>query len=124
MNTEIKTKWIAALRSGNYKQGFKRLHYKGEWGDVYCCLGVLCELAIESNVPIRREPIPQNTLVNNGNTQGYGPISVSEYRNYNLLPDTVHEWSGLSYDESFQLSYHNDEGLPFTGIADIIERWM
>lgn len=34
---EIGQNWIAALRSGNYKQGFGKL--KGE--DCYCALGVL-----------------------------------------------------------------------------------
>lgn len=34
-------KWVAALRSGEYKQGRTQL----KWGDTYCCLGVLCEIS-------------------------------------------------------------------------------
>ena len=37
MPKEIKDKWIAALRSGKYKQGKYRLENDGG----YCCLGVL-----------------------------------------------------------------------------------
>ena len=41
MNAEIKQKWIVALRSGKYQQGFNRLRSN----DKYCCLGVLCDLS-------------------------------------------------------------------------------
>lgn len=40
MNPEIKAKWVAALRSGEYKQGRDSLRK----GDGFCCLGVLCDL--------------------------------------------------------------------------------
>jgi len=40
MNTEIKDKWITALRSGQYKQGKHRLRDN----DKFCCLGVLCDV--------------------------------------------------------------------------------
>lgn len=41
MNPEWKKKWVEALRSGKYKQGKEALCF----GDKYCCLGVLCEIA-------------------------------------------------------------------------------
>ena len=40
MNPEIKAKWVAALRSGEYKQGRGQLRSE----DLFCCLGVLCDL--------------------------------------------------------------------------------
>jgi hypothetical protein len=40
MNPEIKAKWIAALRSGEYAQG----RYALRDGDHFCCLGVLCDV--------------------------------------------------------------------------------
>lgn len=41
MNAELKAKWVAALRSGEYRQGQGVLKTsKGE----YCCLGVLCDI--------------------------------------------------------------------------------
>ena len=41
MNQEIKKKWVEALLSGKYKQGFGALCWQGK----YCCLGVLREVA-------------------------------------------------------------------------------
>ena len=46
MTPEIKTAWLAALRSGEYKQTQKTL--KNATG--YCCLGVLCHV-IKGNYP-------------------------------------------------------------------------
>lgn len=40
MNPEIKAKWIAALRSGKYKQGKFYLNTNAR----FCCLGVLCDV--------------------------------------------------------------------------------
>ncbi len=40
MNKELAMKWCAALRSGKYKQGKKKLKHAGR----YCCLGVLSEI--------------------------------------------------------------------------------
>jgi hypothetical protein len=41
LNPEFKAKWLAALRSGEYKQGSNKLIY----GDKYCCLGVACAIS-------------------------------------------------------------------------------
>lgn len=40
MDAELKAKWIAALRSGEFKQ--TRGYLKDDAG--YCCLGVLCKV--------------------------------------------------------------------------------
>ncbi len=45
MNSEIKAKWLEALRSGKYVQGHRRLRRVTDLGKVtHCCLGVLCEV--------------------------------------------------------------------------------
>lgn len=41
MEPELKSKWVAALRSGEYRQGKDALHKDG----AYCCIGVLCKVA-------------------------------------------------------------------------------
>ena len=41
MNADLKARWIAALRSGEFKQAFGEL----QKNDGYCCLGVLCKVA-------------------------------------------------------------------------------
>ncbi len=42
MKKKVKDLWVAALRSGKYKQGTHRL--RGH-NNRYCCLGVLCEIS-------------------------------------------------------------------------------
>ena len=39
MTPELKAQWIAALRSGEYTQGYNHLRTENGY---YCCLGVLC----------------------------------------------------------------------------------
>jgi len=46
----FKKKWVAALRSGKYKQGKHRLKQTDIKGDSYCCLGVACEIANSKNI--------------------------------------------------------------------------
>jgi hypothetical protein len=43
LNAELKAKWVAALKSGEYKQG-QGVLYDEEHG-THCCLGVLCRVA-------------------------------------------------------------------------------
>jgi len=40
MHPEIKQMWIDALRSGDFKKGYRQLCRNNQ----YCCLGVLCEI--------------------------------------------------------------------------------
>ena len=46
MNKQLKSKWVKALRSGKYKQGFGMLKQRSDTAHrpEYCCLGVLREL--------------------------------------------------------------------------------
>lgn len=41
IDQELKDKWVAALRSGDYKQGGGCLR---SFGDEFCCLGVLSDV--------------------------------------------------------------------------------
>jgi hypothetical protein len=46
MKPEVKARWVAALRSGEYEQGRGRLLQVTDDGRyAYCALGVLCDLA-------------------------------------------------------------------------------
>lgn len=45
MNPELKVRWLAALRSGSYRQARKSLQTVPPDGQAgFCCLGVLCDL--------------------------------------------------------------------------------
>lgn len=102
MNQEIKAKWVAALRSGNYEQG----HYRLRSNDRYCCLGVLCDIVgggewIESDA-------------------GYKWFDKSILTSY-ILPLSVQKLANLSSQKADALMRLNDQFIPFNGIADYIE---
>lgn len=109
MNPEIKTKWVTALRSGEFEQGRSQLRR----GNTFCCLGVLCEL-------YRR-------TTGNGEwlTGGYF-LGVSD-----VLSPIVRDWAGLTesnpvvsdgaHCSASSLAEKNDTGASFSEIADIID---
>lgn len=114
MKKDIAEKWVAALRSSKYKQGHSVLQNK--YGE-FCCLGVLCELAVNENI------IPPPTM-------------ESDRVIYDIMDTTgisstkIREWSGLQTSlgiigiinvGSNQLAFMNDNGESFAGIATIIE---
>jgi hypothetical protein len=109
--TENQKEWVAALRSGEYKQGRRVLHH----GDNFCCLGVGCDLAIKAGVKLEVSTIP-------GEPTRYGGD-----RNY--TPKEVMEWLGLASKDgvyrigvgSSSLASMNDDGKSFSQIADVIE---
>jgi hypothetical protein len=87
MNADIRAKWTAALRSGEYQQGLTALR---QYADVngrlteqqeYCCLGVLCDLA-------EKEGVTSGTYDAEHNWWSY------DGRN-DYLPESVREWAGL-----------------------------
>ena len=43
LSPELKKKWVAALRSGKYRQGQLQLKREIKRGNEYCCFGVLYE---------------------------------------------------------------------------------
>lgn len=99
MNPEIRDRWVAALRSGNYAQG--RGHLKEDAG--YCCLGVLCELAVADGIIGAAEKYEM--------WWEYGHSA-------NYPPETVRVWAGLRSNDpvvrdnaagiSYELSKFND----------------
>ncbi len=107
-------KWVEALRSGEYEQGLGRLRPDT---DVFCCLGVACEVFIKENP--------------DGPIRAFGLRYVSRGgMSYDLtLPPDVQKWLGLRSSVGefnggeglSSLSELNDEGVGFDKIANIIE---
>lgn len=96
-NQEVKAKWIAALRSGEYQQckGKLKDHEGG-----YCCLGVLAKIE-----PRLAEPDPDgDELLSRDSWTAMGGST----RYDGSLSQTV-------------LSDKNDQGETFAEIADFIE---
>lgn len=117
MLNENAKKWVAALRSGDYKQGKFVLHNETE--DKFCCLGVACEIYLKegNRLEIFRMQAP-------------GGIIATVYQDkLGELPSKVRKWLGLNTSDGLyeqanrakQLTVRNDGGYTFEQIADIIE---
>jgi hypothetical protein len=126
MKPEIRAQWVERLRSGQDQQGTGYLRKRDEAGvDRLCCLGVLCELAVEAGVEMEV----------NRTTDGGHYDATSYDKSIAFPPRAVREWAGImdssigeigtwavdkgDYREA--LSNLNDEGYTFAQIADEIE---
>lgn len=103
--------WVAALRSGRFRQGTDKLG----WPDGRrCCLGVACEVAIEAGLEVSKTTRigPDEDVVFDGS--------------WSDLPPSVREWLGLATPngepaDGPPLSNRNDSGQTFAEIADFID---
>ena len=107
MNGDVKAKWVAALRSNEYKQGRVKLEHRGG----FCCLGVLCALAERDGVAVTRD---------GGEILGGGLESQSAVRKWAELDTDVGGFVTIG-GVYRPLTSHNDRGRTFAEIADAIE---
>lgn len=127
MKAEIKTLWLDALRSGKYQQGVGvlQLHTKQE----FCCLGVLCELAVRAGVAFVLDHAGNGSLYSDSADPAAGHQSREQ------LPNGVAIWAGLEnnpqvdhivddYVRTETLAEINDNGYDFEHIADLIEEQL
>ena len=142
MKTEIKAKWLEALRGGEYKQGQGRLVKETAVGPTYCCLGVLCDLAQQEGV-VEQKVVPcgcgeEDECSLNGVVGFIGdhdsPDGKHRAHSFSVLPFPVMEWAGLEFPDPMvrteagdgyyserYLSGLNDSGSDFSEIAELIE---
>jgi hypothetical protein len=118
---EIKSNWLTALRSGNYKQGSGYLHTES---DHYCCLGVLCEvMGLKGEFVPGSEKRLKGHYVYDGSYPGALPQSVRDVTgldDFGTLPTTVRYRDTNCND----LANLNDNGATFLEIAGIIEKQL
>lgn len=110
MNKRIKKLWIRALRSGKYNQTTGRLKRGTDDLAAYCCLGVLCEIAVSKGV-----------------------IQVYD-ATFGTLPTAVTEWAQVEEDPLLGVrridgqrpvaSRLNDSGYTFREIANRIQKYL
>lgn len=112
MKKRVKKLWLAALRSGEFKQAPNTLREGSGKSARYCCLGVLCELH-------RR------------NSKTPGRWKGDEYcDNAATLAPEVQRWAGIDGDNPVvrpvmsTLAGLNDDGNDFGCIADLIEKYL
>lgn len=148
LHPEIKAQWVAALRSGEYKQGQGGLQsITADGVATHCCLGVLCDIAVKAGVKVDVETRRHNKGFDDD------PDLAAAYVAYDgltgLPPDSVLDWAGGEtwnvrtelksplVDGSWPLAVLNDgrifmtasrrDNVPkhtFLEIADIIEEQL
>lgn len=102
--------FVAALRSGDYRQAKHKLAVDGG----YCCLGVACEVAIANGVAVRTSPVSL-------------PVAGS-YMSYDgdtgVLPPSVQEWLGVRANpyigSDVATSWNDNREASFAEIAALI----
>jgi hypothetical protein len=113
MKPEVKSKWLEALRSGEYTQTTHSL----KSGDKFCCLGVLCDLhAKETGEAWQLMPIPKwwkncPEFSTYFGVQTQPPIEVTQWAGF--------EKSGVLYETLIDMN--DGQGKSFSEIADYIE---
>ena len=99
MKKDIAEKWVAALRSGEFRQGQSTLEKDG----AFCCLGVLAQI---------------NGLMKNGRC---GSLVGKDIGRDMLTSDAL-ELFGMATHEQLKCTIWNDkQRLTFSQIADRIE---
>lgn len=109
---KIKAEWVAALRSGDYKQG-KHTMYNQEY-KRFCCLGVLEHVCMGGRVETSFDPSDE-FLRHAPYVNAYLALPTGKfYDEYNIcLRET-----GIEQ----RLINMNDSGMSFADIADYIEQ--
>lgn len=128
VNADAIRKWVIALRTGNFKQGkgalcTLQIGAGGEKVPEHCCLGVASEVAVTLGII----PEPTEYKTSSGTYRRlYGAAHVMNY-----LPVEVAEWLGLPINPELHTDHttewmtaamHNDHGVTFDSIANMIEK--
>lgn len=133
LKDDVKVRFLAALRSGDFEQGKGALRRDNK----YCCLGVLCELSPVE--PYREE---ENSRYYFDGDSSALPSSVQQWALVDPAGDMAS--SALAFDvtdddleylaetfgftssvcERISAMAMNDSGIPFTVIADFVERYL
>ncbi len=131
LNRDVIAKWVAALKSGEYKQAKRTLqrtapHPYEEYAEYsavgFCCLGVLCDLAVKAEV-IPPPVITRNCEAEYATSSAFLPREVAEWAglgsmNPSVAFDREDSTTGTLYTSNAPLSNLNDErGKTFVEIA-------
>ena len=117
--------WLAALRSGEYKQGRKALHDDRDKSSNFCCLGVACDLYAKAGhgswIKAPDGAITYTFLAKNGHSS------------QDALPAPVTDWLGIRTGDGFfepdttpgnaqsLIDLNDNKSFTFLQIADVIE---
>ena len=100
MDHELKAKWVATLRSGNYSQGRNQLRNRL---NQCCCLGVLCDIVAPSH------------------WSGANDYTGYSHAGQRMIPHREFLLHRLTRQQVDELARMNDHGKSFDVIASYIE---
>jgi hypothetical protein len=131
MNSEVKAKWLQALKSGEYRQTRDTLRSPN---NGYCCLGVLCDVynkevggywqwehGSSETYSFAIEVDDDNGGITFDSAETELPLCVMEWAgldDVNPQAETINEEGEIAYDT---LAGLNDSGHDFKFIADVID---
>ena len=123
MNSQIKQKWIDALRSGEYTQAQSKLYS----GDGFCCLGVLCDIYAKEVGDIAWVKKDPSKTVDVDKWDYWYFDDQSE-----VLPECVSKWAELDENDPLvtknfvltTLSSLNDKRVEFKDLSKVIEEQL
>jgi hypothetical protein len=105
MDQKLKSKWVAALLSGDYKQTSNKLR-EGNGSGGYCCIGVLCDIS------------------KLGEWGGHDTYNYQDSRSMTGVPLAMMPRVGITQDVEDKLTRYNDSGKTFKWIAGYIKRYL
>lgn len=136
-NKENIQKWVDALRSGEYVQGYGCLEYTEDDVRKNCCLGVATRVYMKENPEAIDTSTENGSVIDHRKAVGYKTEFhfTEPYESYeeDVLPPEVRDWYGLDRDnpkfpdefgiEARSAIHCNDEeNMNFNEIADLIEK--
>jgi len=115
MNPQIKARWVQWLRGNVDKQGVGALNESGK----FCCLGGLCELALQDGIV---------GFYANGRDSAYGPVGTDPTTSgwsEALLPPVVSQWAGLGTEENpvVMAAFDGGEERQKVGMTTLNDEW-
>jgi len=120
MKADVRERWVRALRSGKYKQGWGRLCSVEHGETSFCCIGVLAN-----------EELNGHWIEESEGLQGFHRKGLKIWWEFYYDGSLFGETGSLNNDalaelelsdfHQFKLTEMNDSGCSFSEIADWIE---
>ena len=118
LSPTVKRKWLAALRSGKYKQGESYMYNK--YDNSYCCLGVLCEIEGANTKQMHKIELPAEIGMFTELVPNASELTKAQKELNNT--NDFFAFSVMYKGKMTSLAYMNDDGISFSEIADVIEK--
>lgn len=118
LSPTVKRKWLAALRSGKYKQGNNFMYNKND--NSYCCLGVLCEIEGATTKQMDKMELPHDIEMFKELVPTASELTKAQKKL--AFNNEFFAFSVMYKGAMTSLAYMNDDGISFAEIADVIEK--